>query len=122
VAFIICLPSISFAKVWTENFFPIIQCKNLDSCTFDDAVGVVNRMINWFISIAATLGAVNLAYCGIRILLNPGSESEITDSKKMFWKTLWGLFWLLAAWVIVYTIVNTFVDGKTDALRFLKQK
>jgi hypothetical protein len=120
MAFIICLPTVSFAKEWTDNFFPIIQCGSEKPCDFSDAVDTVARVINWFISIAASLGAATLAYAGIQILMNPGNAGKISEARTMFNKTLFGLFWLLAAWVVIYTLVNTFVDDKIGALRFLK--
>lgn len=120
VTLMICLPTISLAKEWTDNFFPIIQCGVERPCDFNDAVDTVARVVNWFISIAASIGAATLAYAGIQILMSPGNASKITEARTMITKTLFGLFWLLAAWVVVYTLVNTFVDDKIDALKFLK--
>ncbi|MFA6430304.1 MAG: hypothetical protein WC229_02530 [Candidatus Paceibacterota bacterium] len=115
--FISC-PGVSHAE---SKFWPIIQCgTGSDACDFADAISTVNRIVNWFVAIAASLGALTLAYAGAQILMNPGNASKLEDAKKMFSKTLWGLFWLLAAWLVVYALVDRFVDPSIKALRFLK--
>ena len=115
--FVAC-PGVSHAE---SKFWPIIQCgTGADACDFADAISTVNRIVNWFVAIAASLGALTLAYAGAQILMNPGNASKLEDAKKMFSKTLWGLFWLLAAWLIIYALVDRFVDPNIKALRFLK--
>jgi di/tricarboxylate transporter len=103
----------------TSSRFHVVQCKT-DPCTFEDAIEIINRLVNWFVSIAATIGAITVAYAGAQILLNPGNAGKLEDAKKMFYKTLIGLFWLLAAWLVIYTIIDKFVSPSTNALRFLK--
>lgn len=116
--FIIVFPGVSSAE---NKFWPIINCGAAeDPCNFSDAIDTVNRIINWFVAIAASLGALTLAYSGAEILMNPGNVGKLQEAKVMFTKTLWGLFWLLAAWIIVYAIVSRFVPSGINALRFLE--
>jgi hypothetical protein len=124
---IITFPQVSSAA--KKDFLPIIQCGNeIDKtgkpvpCTFLDAIETFNRVVNWFVSIAATLGALTLAYAGAMMLLNPGNTGKLEEAKEMFKKTMIGLIWILVAWIIVYSLVNRFLDSDINAARFLKSQ
>jgi hypothetical protein len=126
------LPSVNTPSVGpTKNnlnsikgkFLPIIQCGQGESstpCTFLDAIETFNRIVNWFVSIAAALGALTMAYAGAMMLLNPGNTGKLEEAKEMFKKTMIGLIWLLVAWIIVFSVADRFIDPNIKATRFLK--
>ncbi len=126
VLFTVFFPQISNAG--KEDFLPIIQCGNeikdgkVVPCTFVDAIETFNRIVNWFVSIAATLGALTLAYAGAMMLLNPGNTSKLEEAKEMFKKTMIGLIWLLVAWIIVFSVADRFIDPNIKATRFLESQ
>jgi hypothetical protein len=125
------LSTITFPQVSSaakSDFLPIIQCGNEIKdgkpvpCTFLNAIETFNRVVNWFVSIAATLGSLTLAYAGAMMLLNPGNTGKLEEAKEMFKKTMIGLIWILVAWIIVYSLVNRFLDSDINAARFLKSQ
>lgn len=115
---IVLVPVCAFAA---NDFWPIVQCDGVSKvCDFNAFVDMINRIINWFISIASSVAALTMAYAGAQILLNPGNSGKIEDAKKMFSKAVWGLVWLLGAWLIVHAVVSMIPDSQGDPLRFLK--
>jgi hypothetical protein len=52
-------------------------------------------------------------------MMSRGNPSEVQKANHMFWLVIKGLIWMLCAWLIVYTISNTFL--KTGYTTFLKQ-
>lgn len=80
---------------------------------------LINNIINWFIGISVSVAACTFAYAGAQMLLNPGVESKRSEAKEMFRKTIWGMVIILGAWVVVHSVVSTFITTP-GALRFLK--
>lgn len=97
----------------------IVNCGNpgQPACDFTSLVGMLNGIVQWFLTIAASVAALSFAWAGAQILMNPGNEGKLSDAKEMFRKTIWGLVWLLGSWLIIYTVVKTLAPG--TALRFL---
>ncbi len=107
------LPALVFAQAQG-----LIPCNGPD-CTFDSFVGLINNIIRYFIDIAASVAAITFAYAGARILLHPGNPSERENAKKMFEKTVIGMAIVLLSWLVIYTVIKTFVPAQFNALRFL---
>lgn len=101
---------------------PLIQCGGTGQpcCDFKEAAILVNRIINWFLSISVTVAAITFSVAGAQILLNPANEAKRREAKDMFIKTIWGIAIILLSWLVINTLVKTLVNTSTDALRFLK--
>jgi len=78
---------------------------------------MINTIINWFISISATVAAITFSIAGAQMLLNPDNPGKRQDAIEMFKKTVIGLLIILGAWLVIHTVISTLV--KSDkALRF----
>jgi heme O synthase-like polyprenyltransferase len=89
-------------------------------CDFDAFVSMIDNFIKWVIGISATIATVTFAIAGGRILLNPNNSGERERALAMFKKSVYGLFFLLCAWVIVYAIVKGLTKDSSLYLKFLK--
>jgi len=116
---IFLLPMVTFGAS-----FHIVTCDGSEKnpCDFAAAIAMINRIVNWFVTIAASIGALSLAYAGGQILLHPGNTGKITEARAMMSKIIWGLVWLVGGWLIVYTVIRALTGDNlgSGALRFLK--
>ena len=90
-------------RSWSEL---LIVCNGPD-CKYEDLIELANGVINVLIMLATLVATITFIYAGFRLLTSGGDEGAAKDAKEMLGKTLWGFFWILVAWVAVYTIMNT---------------
>ena len=90
--------------------FNLIVCGGPD-CTFAHLITLVKNIINALVIISTFLATAAFAYAGFLFLTSGGSEAKKDQAKKVFTKVLIGYLWILAAWVIVYTIDKVLLDG-----------
>ena len=62
-----------------------------------------------------------LCYVGFEFLTSRGNVSAWINAKKRLGKVIFGYIWVLAAWLIVYTITSALLDPKTT-IEILKLK
>lgn len=115
-----CNPNASPSQA--TKLTPLMQCGGTGQpcCDFNEAAILVNRIINWFLSIAVVVAAITFSVAGANILLNPDNPSKRSEAWAMFRKTVWGIVIILLAWLVINTLVKTLVNTGVDATRFLK--
>lgn len=90
-------------------------------CTFDDALKFINRTIDMIGIFSLIIATITFTLAGVRILLKPDNSSEREKAKEMFKKTMIGIFFLLAGFVIVKMIVGGLgVERSVDIFRWIK--
>ncbi|OHA86681.1 MAG: hypothetical protein A3A96_01395 [Candidatus Zambryskibacteria bacterium RIFCSPLOWO2_01_FULL_39_39] len=75
------------------------------NCGYQDLLKLVNNIINWIIMIAVPVAAGVFAWAGFK-LMTTGIADEKSAAKEMIWKVFIGLVFILAAWIIVGTIIK----------------
>ena len=111
-----------------KSYWPLIQCggSGQPCCDFNEAAILVNRILNWFLDIAATVAAITFAIAGANILLHPDDPAKITEGWDMFKKTAIGLFIVLIAWLAIHTAVGAIINpainsnSSTGVFRFFQ--
>lgn len=101
------------------NFTPgnLIVCNGTTvPCTFDKLVLLANTLISDLVIISTLLATAVFIFAGFKLLTSGGNPSAMSDAKKMFMKVLIGYLWILAAWLVVYTITNTLLKGNYTIL------
>jgi len=63
------------------------------------------------ITVAILIATIGLAYAGFRMSSSRGDVSTFTAAKEMLWNIVVGLFIIMAAWMIVDTIIKTLAGG-----------
>jgi len=89
-------------------------------CNFSAAVTLINNAIQWFIGISIAIASITFMIAGAQILMNPSNPGKREDAIEMFKKTAIGIIIVLIAWLIVHTILITFVNPNVNATRFLQ--
>ena len=98
----VLLPDISSAA--------LVPCEGA-GCTTCDIVATANGVVSWLIGIMAVLCAVILAISGLRMVTAGGNTGQIESAKGMIWNALIGFIILLAAWLIVDTVLKLLLGG-----------
>jgi hypothetical protein len=130
--FVFILPLTIFADDFgpqTEANSGLVRCGNTitvtgdkitGDCKFEDFVALINRIIDWIISIAGVIFTISTIYGGFLYMTsgeNPGNKEQ---AKKILTGTLLGFVIILCAWLIVYTLLRYLVGDSSDVLLFLK--
>lgn len=101
-----------FANAQTSSPSPIIpDCGILVNgklnreCGYEDLLKLVNNIINWIIIISVPVAAGVFAWAGIKYMTT-GISDQKSAAKAIIWKVFVGFVFILAAWIIVGTIIK----------------
>lgn len=87
----------------------IVPCKGVD-CTVCDLAQLAQNIINTGVFIFIFLAALMFAYAGFMYLTNEALEGQ-AQARKTFGHVAGGLIVLLAAWLVVDTLMKTVLGG-----------
>lgn len=92
----------------------IVPCTGTD-CTCKDLTLVAQNVINTSIFVAIFLSAILFAWAGWKMLSGKsvGDSEGISGAKEVLWNVVIGLVIIIAAWLIVDTIVKTLTSSGT---------
>ncbi len=99
---IVLIPVFTFAQAQESPIIP--NCS--PNCGYSDLLKLVNNIIKWIILISVPVAAGVLAWAGFNIMLHADNMGKRKEAIDMIKKVLIGLFFILAAWVIVSTVLN----------------
>lgn len=89
-------------------FKPLIVCESDPPydhhCGFNDLVLLGQNVVYNLIIIGTLLFSVILVFAGFKLLTSGGKVGAKDEVKKMLWGAVKGFLWMLAAWLIIYTI------------------
>ncbi|MDO8505187.1 MAG: pilin [bacterium] len=93
--------------------FDLIVCGRTVSepCTFAHLILLTKNLINALVLISTFLATAAFAYAGFILLTSGGSEGQRDKAKEIFRKVLIGYLWILAAWLLVYTITSVLLNS-----------
>ena len=96
---------------------PIVTCGNTGQpmCTICDIATTAQNILNGGIYIAIFLSAILFAWAGWKYVTSAGG-SDVSSAKSIFTNVAIGLVLILAAWLIVNTIMVTLVKGSPSLL------
>jgi hypothetical protein len=78
-------------------------------CGFNEVMALINTIVNFILGYAILpIAVVVFVYGGFLYMTSGSDAAKRTKAKKMFVKLLWGIFFCMAAWVIVKIILETF--------------
>jgi hypothetical protein len=98
-------PFSNLAAVWQS---PIV-CNGPD-CDYNDLIRLAQIVINNLIVIATVLATIAFVWIGFKLLTSGGNPGAKDEAKKMAGKVLLGFVWILAAWLVVYTITSVLLN------------
>lgn len=80
-------------------------------CTFQDFLQLFANLVFYMVLISVPIAAIMFAYAGFKIMTSQGGAG-LSQGKTMMVKVLIGFVFILAAWIIVSTIVNALVTSE----------
>ncbi|NTV44802.1 MAG: hypothetical protein HGA67_03865 [Candidatus Yonathbacteria bacterium] len=95
----------------------IVPCDGLD-CDFNSLIGLVQALLTFFLTTAPFVAAALFAYGGFLYFTARGDTGQIGKAHKVFGAAAFGLVLILAAWLVIYTIM-TGLGVTDDAYWFL---
>ncbi|MEX2341146.1 MAG: pilin, partial [Candidatus Paceibacterota bacterium] len=75
-------------------------------CTTEDVVKFANNLITWLISILGVIAVIALMIVGFKLVTSAGNPSAWAEAKGMFTNIVIGIIIILAAWLVVDTIMK----------------
>lgn len=108
---------------------PLVTCGNSvtvngvttipNPCNFNSAIGMINNIINWIISIAGVIFTISFIYGGFLWILSGENPGKKGDAKKVLWNTLLGFVIILTAWIIVHEVLRYLVPADSSIYQFI---
>lgn len=93
--------------------------KDSGYCGWRDLIALMNRIIKFFVYIAAALSTIAFAYAGFLYMTAFGNSGKIEEAHGIFKKTFIGILFVLMGWLLVYTLLQVF--GVNQNFSILKQ-
>lgn len=86
-----------------------------DNCTFQDFNTLATNIINFLLFvIAIPLATIMIIWGGVLLVLYPANPGYKDRAKKIIYTAIIGLFLALAAYLIVKTIIDIFVNPSSE--------
>jgi len=105
--FFVLAPHVYAADVAT-GISQLAKCSGPD-CTACNAVYLANGLITWLIGMAFLLFALLFCFAGVRMVVSGGNSHTVEEAKNSFVNAVIGLIIVLAAWLIVDTVMRSLV-------------
>lgn len=114
---IVFLPSLANAQGDVSIYNPdeeygLVPCGSpgQEPCTTEHVVAFANNLITWLISILGIIAVIALMITGFKLVTSAGDTDAWTKAKEMFTNIVIGIIIILAAWLVVDTILKGFTD------------
>ena len=112
---LILAPVVSHGQTTAGTSGIVTVCKGSDGSdvpcdSFAQLVGAVMTVVKFAVSFALFFSVVILARAGWIYMNSGGSPGELKKAHAMFGKVIWGIAWVLGAWLVVNLIVTTLVN------------
>jgi hypothetical protein len=85
---------------------PDVNADYIHPCGWNDIIQLISHVITDLVILSTYIVVVACVYSGFKLLMARGKPGELESVKNMFMKILIGYFWVLVAWVLIYTIVS----------------
>lgn len=82
----------------------------MGECTYNDVIRAIQKLINWGIVFGLAFSVVIIAWGGGLYLISGDNPAKRKEANGMFVKVGWGIFYILAAWLIVNLIFGALVN------------
>lgn len=88
---------------------PLVPCDGTD-CDFESIVTLAERILNFLVGLGIVVSAAMFAYTGWLFFSDSGSTQNVEQGKKVFGYVVIGLVIILAAWLVVDTLLKALTD------------
>jgi|SRR3989344_2512551 len=106
---IMFVPVFVNAEIIPSDCGNIVNGKLDQECGWLQLIQLVNNLIDWVVYVSIPVAAGVFAWAGF-ILMTTAVADKKSYAKDMMWKVFLGLVAILAAWLIVDTILDALLD------------
>ncbi len=97
----------------SATYAQIVPCGTInDMCQTCDFIELGSRVLAWIVTVMTSICAIVIVIAGFKMVTAGGNAGKISDAKSMITNTIVGFIILLAAWLIVDTVMKTFVGDE----------
>lgn len=86
------------------------------TCSACDLVSMINRIIVWLFGFVFVVFAVLMVVAGFGLVTSGGNQSALDAAKSKFQNALIGIIIMMAAWLIVDTLLRAILAGGTGQI------
>lgn len=83
----------------------LVPCTGFEDCDYQKFLDLIGKVFRFLVMIAVPLATLGIGIGGVYMIFGSASESERTKGKEIFWDSIIGLVIVVAAWLIVRTIL-----------------
>jgi hypothetical protein len=83
---------------------------NYGNCTFDDVIKATKNVVDTIIPIVLGFTVVVIAYAGFKYMISGDNAGARSEANKMLRNVAIGIFFILAAWLIVTLIARALLS------------
>lgn len=95
-----------------DSGFQLVPCDGVDvPCDFNALMTLLNRVMNFILYMSIPLAAISFSYAGYLYISAAGDTGKIQDAHKIFGSVLKGFAFVLAGWLIVYSIMGALLGS-----------
>lgn len=117
------LPIVSLAQVDVAGVTQLAQvdpggfvsCEG-NSCRVCDLVSLINLIVKFFFGLVGLIFAILLMVSGFGLVTSGGNTSAVSAAKSKFQNAIIGLIIVMAAWLIVDTVMRGLLQGGTGEI------
>ena len=88
--------------------------------SFDILIVGIKKLLSWAVNFTLMFSVVVIAYAGYLYLTSASNPGNRGKANKMFVSVAKGIFFILAAWLIVTLIINALVDNSIGIKNILQ--
>ena len=86
------------------------------NCDINDLILAIQNLVNKIVPLVLGFTVVIIAYAGFKYMISGDNPGERAAANKMLRSVAIGIFFIIAAWLIVTLIANTLVSGSVPRL------
>ena len=104
--------SLPISYIWSAapSDIGIVPVCEGDNCDFQDFLQLLDNVFETILWLAVPLASVAIAYAGIILVTATNDSGKRSEAKGILWAAILGLVIVLAAYLIVNTVLNTLVE------------
>lgn len=98
-----------------KGSFQLVSCQGIDDprtkeveveCDYRQLIATANRLIQFVLWLLSPIVVGMMVWTGFKYMTAGGDANMIADAKRMFTPILLGIFFIMAGWLLVYTVLD----------------
>lgn len=88
----------------------LVTCSGPEDCNFCTFIQMVSVIISWLFGFLVLVAVLLIVFAGFKLVVSAGNPSAMTAAKGMISNVIIGFVIVMAAWLIVDTLMKTLAN------------